>query len=149
MPTPVDEIGFDGLIIAVGDAADPEVFTARCSMNNSRSFNRSGETKTRVIPDCDSDATPGFVNTYVTSLSAEVSGSGVMERADGAFFSAWWASGESKNIEVIVGDVSNGGEKHSFAARLTSFNISAERNDVINAEITLASHGPVTTAALA
>ena len=147
--TLVDHIEFSALTILIGDGADPEVFTARCSMNASRGFNRTAETNSRNLPDCADDAAPSATLVFVTAKSAEVSGSGVLERADDAFFSTWWASGEAKNVKVVVGDVTDGGNSHSFAAKLTSYNVTGESKDVVNAEITLVSHGAIVTAALA
>lgn len=144
----VDNIEFSNLQILIGDGATPEVFTPRCSMNASRGFQRSAETTSRNIPYCNDDSKPSATRQFVTAFSGEVSGSGVLERDDDAFFSAWMAAGTAKNVKVVVGDVMNGGNSHSFSGKLTAYNITAESKDVINAEITIVADGAITTAAL-
>jgi hypothetical protein len=48
---------------------------------------------------------------------------------------------EDGALKVIGG---TGGTQYAMAAKLTSFSVTAESKDVVNAEITLVSHGAVT-----
>lgn len=143
----VDYTNFSGFVIQIGDGASPEVFTARCTMNASRGFSLSANTTDRNIPDCEDDLLPSATLRYPSDYSGEISGAGVLEAEDEKFFSDWLTSGETKNVRVRRGGV--GGTQWAFAAVCTAFNVTAEAKDVVNAEITLASHGAITTTVIA
>lgn len=142
----VDYRGFNQFKILFGDGADPEVFATMCTLNSSRGLSSSAETTDRNIPDCDDDLLPSATLRYPSAISHEISGSGVLEAADAKEFADWLASGAPKNIRIELG--TTGGTRWSGAFVITSFNITAETKDVVNAEITLASHGAVTTAVI-
>lgn len=142
----VDQIEFKNFVVAIGDAADPEVFTPKCSLNSSRGLTLSGETVSRNIPDCDDDLLPSATLQYVTAISGELSGSGVLDKGDEKYFSDWLLAGTAKNVRVSIGGT--GGTRYSFAAKITNFAVTAETKDVVNAEITLVSHGAITGAVI-
>lgn len=138
----VDHVEFDAFTIAIGDGADPEVFTPKCTLNSSRGFTMSAETTDRNLPDCENDKLPSRTLRYVNAISGEISGSGVLEKTDEKFFADWLNSGEAKNVKVSVGGT--GGTLYACAAKITNFSVTAERFDVVNAEITIVSHGEIT-----
>jgi hypothetical protein len=144
--TLVAHVEFSGFEIQIGDGADPEVFTPKCTLNSSRGFTLSGETTSRNIPDCTDDLLPSKTLNYVTAIGGEISGSGVLEKADDKFFADWLNSGAAKNCKVRVGGT--GGTQYAGAFKITSLSVTAETKDVVNAEITLVSHGAVTVTAI-
>lgn len=142
----VDYTNFKDFTISIGDGASPEVFTARCTMNASRGFSLSGEMTERNIPDCSDDLLPSAMLRYLSSYSGEISGSGVLEAEDEKFFSDWLTSGVKKNVRVRRGGT--GGTQWAFAAVCSQFSVTGEQKDVVNAEITLQSHGEITTSVI-
>lgn len=145
--TTVAHVEFSAFEIQIGNGLSPEVFTTKCTLNSSRGFTLTGETTSRNLPDCTNDLLPSATLQYVTAISGEISGSGVMEKADDKFFADWLNSGAAKNIKVRVGGT--GGTQYACAAKITSMSISAESKDVVNAEISLVSHGAVTVTVIA
>lgn len=69
---------FSGYRVLLGDGADPEVFSAPCGFTErSIAFNRElSETNT---PDCADEDAPSWLERDVTSMSATISGQGVLE----------------------------------------------------------------------
>lgn len=137
----VDYLGFELFEIQIGDGATPEVFTPRCTLNSSRGFTLTGETVTRNIPDCEDDLKPSKSLVYVTAIGGEISGSGVMEKGEDKFFADWLNTGAAKNCKVRLGG--SGGTQYAGAFKITNFSVTGERQDLVNAEITLVSHGGV------
>ena len=146
----VDHMDFDELVIAIGDGADPEVFTARCTLNAQKGWNRTAETNSVTIPYCGNDKKPGAVVKTVTALNGEVSGSGTYERGDQQFFDEWLESGETKNVRIMSGLAANGGgRQYDCAMLLTSIGSSVESKGVVQAEMTFESTGAITSSAIA
>jgi hypothetical protein len=133
---------FSGFVIAIGDGADPEVFTPKCTLNSSKGFSMTGETTARNIPDCDNDLLPSATLNYITAIGGEISGSGVLNAHEDKFFADWLKSGAAKNVRVSRGGT--GGTRYAMAAKITAFNITAETKDLVQCEITLVSHGEIT-----
>lgn len=144
--TTVAHVEFSAFEIQIGDGADPEVFTTKCTLNSSRGFTLTGETTSRNLPDCSDDLLPSATLNYITAIGGEISGSGVLEKADDKFFADWLLAGTAKNIKVRVGGT--GGTQYACAAKITSLGVTAETKDVVNAEISLVSHGAVTVTAI-
>lgn len=142
----VDHVEFDAFVVAIGDGETPEVFSPKCTINASRGFSLSAEANTRNIPDCEDDKLPSATLRYVSSYSGEISGSGMLEKTDEKFFADWLISGAKKNCKVSVGGA--GGTMYAFAGVLTSFSITAERFGTVEAEITIESHGAITTSVI-
>lgn len=141
--TTVTHVEFNGFEILIGDGATPtEAFEPKCTLNSSRGFTITGETTSRNLPDCADDLLPSKTLQFVTAISGEISGAGVLEKGDDKFFADWANAGTAKNVKVRVGGT--GGTQYAMAAKLTSFSVTAESKDVVNAELSLVSHGVIT-----
>lgn len=138
----VDHVEFAGFEIQIGNAATPEVFAPYCTLNSSKGFTITGETTSRNLPDCDNDLLPSRTLNFITAIGGEISGSGVLERGDDKFFADWVNAGTAKNCRIRVGGV--GGTQYAGAFKCTSLGVTAETKDVVNAEISLVSHGAIT-----
>lgn len=143
----VNQITFKQVQIVIGDGADPEVFTPRCTLNAERGFTITPAYNDVEIPDCADPDLPSAIFKYMTSVTAEVSGSGIMEADDAEYFSDWVLAGTAKNVRVIAG-TSSAGRQWSFAAKPGPFSITASKNDVVNADISIMSHGRITSGAV-
>lgn len=140
----VPYVEFQNFTIAVGDGGAPETFTARCTMNLERGFTLNPSYTDQEIPDCADDSLPSSIFRALSSISAEISGSGVMDEQDAAFFADWLLGNNTKNVRVIVGSTSAVGSQFDFAAKVGSFNVTASKNNVVNADLSLVSTGAVT-----
>lgn len=136
---------FSKFLILVGDGATPvEDFAAPCGLT-SRGFNRTAETNDTNVPDCADEDAPSWLERDVVSLSATLSGSGVLAEESVDIWDEWFESGAARNVRVTTGEGS-GLRTWSGAARLTTFNISGERGSRVTAEIEIVSDGPFTRA---
>ena len=97
---------FGEFLIELGDGADPETFTAPCGLS-SREFNRTAATNDTNVPDCDDPDAPSWLERDTTSLSASLSGAGVVAAEDFATWDTWWQSGETKNVKISLNGDAN------------------------------------------
>lgn len=136
------------VLIGEGDTVPgPETFAHPCSINAERDFSREANVNETVVPDCDDPDAPGWVEREVESLSAGITGSGVLNTTDLAAWDDWFENATAKNCKVKVNvSAVNGGRTYSGAFLLTSFSITGERGDKVQVSVTLQSTGPVTSA---
>lgn len=136
------------LLLKIGDGAQPEVFSAPCSINAERGVNFVGEENTTTIPDCADLEAIQWVVSEITSLRVTASGSGVLNTPDLEDYFDWWKSGESRNCKLIM-DVpsSAGGIIFSGAFKLPNFELSGNKGEKAQVSLSLASDGEVTSAA--
>lgn len=143
----VNFVEFSQFQILIGDGADPEVFTPRCTINTEKSFTITPNYNDIEIPDCDDPDLPSAIFKRATSITAEVSGSGVMEADDAEFFADWCLAATAKNVKVIVGD-SDAGRQFTFVGRPGPFSPSVSKNNVVNAEVSIMTDGRITSEAV-
>lgn len=143
----VNFVEFKDFTILIGDGADPEVFTPRCTINLERGFTINPNYQDTEIPDCADDNLPAAIFKALTSVSAEVAGSGVVENADIEFFTDWLLNNETKNARVVIG-TSGAGRQFTFPSKIGQFDINASKNGVTNADISIVSNGSITSAAI-
>ena len=132
------------LLIMLGNAASPEVFTAPCALTT-KGISFSADTSDSNVPDCDDPDAPSWVERVKRSLSAGITGSGRLAMES---LPTWWnfyKQDESKNVRVKL-DVSAANNGGHWAGKfvLTAFNIEGNENDgKIGVSVTLASDGEV------
>lgn len=136
------------LLLKVGDGADPEVFTAYCTINAARNIKGTATTNDFNIPDCSDPDLLAWVVREKVSLSYTVSGAGILNTPDIQDFADWLALATSKNCQIVV-DVpsADGGVIFEGAFHLTDFEITGDRGSKMEANISLASDGIVTVVA--
>lgn len=137
------------LLLKVGDGATPtEVFSTYCSITAERGISFTAGTNDVDIPDCDDPDKISFLAREKTNLSLNFTGSGTLNTPDVQEFFDWWQSPDSKNCKVIVDVPSvDGGVIFSGAFHLTEFSITGNRGERMQASVSLASDGVVTSAA--
>lgn len=143
----VNSVPFKQFHVVIGDGADPEVFTPRCTLNAERSFSITPAYTDIEIPDCDDADLPDAIFKKISSVTAEVGGNGVMEADDAEYISEWCLTGEERNVRVICGTAS-AGRQWSFKAVPGPFSPSAPKHGVVNAEWSLMSSGRITSGAV-
>lgn len=127
---------FSQFLIQLGDGASPEVFTAPCGLT-SKGFNQSKSMQETAVPDCDDPDAPSYSEKGVDTISSEISGSGVLAMEALDTWKAFFASTDSKNVRIEI--VGKGYWQGLF--HLTTFNITSQRGQKINVDITLQNDG--------
>lgn len=87
--------------ILLGDGADPEVFTAPCGFT-SKSLQLTKALTEVNLPDCDDPDAVAWVGRDAQSLSASVSGEGVLSSESVDAWLAAWENVESISVKVII-----------------------------------------------
>lgn len=146
MAIPVKKIRGRSLLVKIGDAASPEVFTHDCLINTSRGMQLNSETSRTMVPYCDEPDTPSWQDIEVDALSATISGAGTLHTASAEIWFVWFNAGTAKNIRVELNGVlaADGGGYWAGAFKLTGFNFSGDRRENVTVDVTLESHGAVT-----
>jgi predicted secreted protein len=136
------------LLLKVGDGAEPEVFAQYCSINAERGITFTATTNDVDIPDCEDPDLLAWVVREKASLSVSVTGSGTLNTPDVEDFFAWFNSPDAKNCKIIV-DVAaaDGGVTFTGAFHLTEFSLTGNRGEKMQASVSLASDGAITSAA--
>ena len=136
------------LLIKVGDGADPEVFTAKCSINAARGIKFSSTTNEFPDIDCDDPDAVAWTLREKSGLSAAIDGAGILNTPDVQGFFDWLVDPDSKNCQIVV-DVpsADGGVIFSGAFHCTEFDITGDRGAKMETTISLVSDGAVTSVA--
>jgi hypothetical protein len=147
-PNPVKYTRGVKLVIMVGDGGSPEVFTPFCTVNAARSIKGDAATNDFNIPDCDDPDLVGWLAREKVSLSYAVNGAGILNTPDVQAFADWLADPLSHNCQIIV-DVpsTDGGVIFTGPFHLTTFEITGDRGNKMEATLSLISDGEVTVAA--
>lgn len=129
------------LLVMIGNGAGPEVFTAPCGLT-SRGINFSKDSNDTQVPDCDDPDAPVWIERVTTSLSAEITGSGVLAKEALATWRDFFFSTESKNLQIKL-DGGTGWGHWAGAFLCTAFNVTGELGDKVSVEVTFANDGEV------
>ena len=130
------------LLILVGDGNSPEVFAAPCGLTTKGIAFRA-ETNDTTVPECDDPDLPAWSERVVKSLSAGVTGSGVLaaEAID-----VWWkfySLAEARNCRVKIDSPAFANVYYSGRFLLTTFNVTGTIGEKINVQIEMQSDGEV------
>lgn len=144
---PVKAMNGTSLLVQIGDGATPtEVFSHDCLINTERGIQFQSETNRQVIPDC---AVPDGIAWSVVnkdSLSATITGSGMLHTASVPDWAEWFDGDSGKNVRVLLNGVTaaNGGGHWAGSFKLTGWEVTGARNEKATVSVTLESDGPVT-----
>lgn len=122
------------LLILVGDGASPEVFSQPCGLTNT-TFSLTSATGSTVVPFCDDPEAAAWDTKEVTSLSAQVTGTGVMAVESFDTWNNWFLSGEAKNAHIKLDNASLGSYEGPWV--LASFKLTGTRGQKVTVDITL------------
>lgn len=132
------------LYVKLGDGADPEVFTHPVMINTDRGFQLQSSGQSDMVYDPTEPDAPVWEDYYKTSMSAQITGSGVLDLASLSTFFDWHASDEAKNVQVWFGDANSDHIDGPF--KLTDFQVTAPGGTgrkTATVSITLKSAGPL------
>jgi TP901-1 family phage major tail protein len=127
----------------------PNTFAAPCGLTE-RSITFSKETNDTTSIDCDDEDAPAWVDRDVVSLSATISGEGVMARESLDLWREAFTTTDTVNARIEVGGTAaNGGGYWAGKFHLTSFEPGATRGERVSVSVEMQSSGPVTWTAAA
>jgi TP901-1 family phage major tail protein len=122
----------------------PNTFAAPCGLTE-RSITFSKETNDTTSIDCDDEDAPAWVDRDVVSLSATISGEGVMARESLELWRDAFTTTDTVNARIEVGGTAaQGGGYWSGKFHLTSFEPSATRGERVSVSVEMQSSGPIT-----
>ena len=134
----------DFAIIKIGDGATPtEVFAIACGIQDV-TINQAVGTQDRYVRDC---AKPGEIpnrKVKATGKSLDVTGSGLIDKAQIAIYNSALGVAKNYKIEVYADDGTDAGTLEATIAgsfMMTASNMSIPREGTASAEVTLASNG--------
>lgn len=133
--TQATTLKFSQFLIQLGNGASPEVFASPCGLN-SRGFSRTAATNDTNVPDCDAPDAPSWLERDVVSLSASLTGSGVVADEDFDTWDTWFDAGTSKNVKITLGTRSWIGP-----AKLTKLNVTGSRGKRVEFDVSIESDG--------
>lgn len=138
-----ETVRFSGLRVLLGSGGDPETFAMPCGLTE-RSFNRSKEMGSSNVPDCTDEDGASFIERDVTSKSAAVNGTGMLDITALDTWEEFWASDTSRNVRVEIWR--NNVKKGHWAGKfhLESFEIGATKGERANVTVALQSDGSFT-----
>lgn len=130
---------FGKMLIKLGDGAATEAFIAPCGFT-SKSLSLSKNLNEVTIPDCDDPDAASWVARDVESLTASVSGDGVLAAAAVQTWQDYFDSNDSKNVQITV-EFSTGTMMYVGSMHLESFEVSGESGNRIHVSVSLQSDG--------
>ena len=133
---------FSGYRVLLGDGASPEQFSSPCGFTE-RSFSLNRELSETNSPDCANEDAPSWLERDVTSMSATISGQGVL---DASALTAWITKLETtESFNARVELWRNGAKVGMWAGafQLESFETAATRGERATVNVTLQSDGAV------
>ena len=133
---------FGKFAVLLGDGADPEVFAAPCGFTQ-RSFSRNKELNEVVIPDCDDPDAMAHTARDAVSLSASISGSGVLAKSAYPVWKAAYESSESVNCKIVFDWLT---EETTITQKfhVSSLELSADLGDRVQISVQMESDGGYT-----
>lgn len=135
-------VPFKNFKVLLGNGATPEVFTAPCGLT-STGLALSKDTNSTVVPDCTDPDAAAWVERDVVSLSAAISGSGVLATESLATWEAAFITTNAVNVRIQVDVVTVGGY-WAGAFHLTRFEPGGTRGNRASVTIAMESDGTVT-----
>jgi hypothetical protein len=134
------------LLVKIGDAASPEVFTPDCLINTSRGIQFQSDTNEFVMPDCDNPDDPAWKSVTKDGLSATISGAGMLYTASLSEWYTWFNGDDGKSILFSVNVLlAAGGGYWEGSFKLTQFEVTSDGNkEQSTCNVTLVSDGAVT-----
>lgn len=130
---------FGAFIISLGDTADPPEFSAPCGFT-SKALNLSKNLSEVNIPDCDDPDAAFWVARDVQSLSAAVTGEGVLAAESVPTWQAAFDSTDSVPVQIEI-EFSTGTLAYTGLMHIESWNIGAEQGGRVSSSVGMQSDG--------
>ncbi len=136
------------LLIQLGNGGTPEVFTASCTINTTRSLDMTAIASSTELADCVTPANPAITYRQVKSIDLKFTGSGIADAPSILAIMQWMQGGAQKNVKVIQNRTgAQGGFTITLPMVITSLQLSGARGDMQTFTATLEMAGAYTIAA--
>lgn len=136
-------IRFSGYRVLISDGGSPATFSAPCGFNE-RSFNLTRELSETVTPDCADEDAPAWTERDTTSMSASITGQGVLDVSALAIWESVLDTTESVRMRVELWREGAKIRHWEGLFQLESFETSATRGERVNVNVSLQSDGIIT-----
>lgn len=136
----IDPILGYSMSVKVQDQANATIYTQAMVFNKSTALSFSTKTVDDELVDLNDLSAPAQTVRRVASFDTKVDGNGTLAKSDAGNWTAW-ASGNAA-VRICKINFSNTTVTGPFV--LTSFNITGERQQSVQAQVTLEQAGPVT-----
>src|SRR5262245_15827835 len=113
---------FGELLISVSNGATPPVFSEPCGLT-AKAFNGAAATNDTIIPDCDDPDAPAWLGRSTSSLSRDITGSGVLAGESLELWDDWFASGLARDARITLDGGALGDWQWAGSYILSGFNI--------------------------
>lgn len=138
-------VKFGKFFVRLSDGNSPVTFTAPCGFT-SKSFSRSKTLNEVNIPDCDDPDAPAWVARDVASMSATISGEGVLAKSAVPIWEDALDSTDSIECEVELEYQDGDSDIYTGLFHLESFEITGSLGERVNVSVTMQSDGEITYA---
>lgn len=121
----------------------PGNFGAPCGLT-SKSFNLQAATADTNVPDCDDPDAPSWLERDVTSLSRDITGSGILAEESLELWDDWGTSANPKNVQISLTDGVNGTRTWAGSYILSGFEVTGSIGEKVGVNVSMVSNGEVT-----
>lgn len=130
--------------VYVGNGATPEVFAIPCGFTE-KALSISKDLIDTTVPDCDDPDAAAWIGRDVRTISASVSGNGVLAMEALPTWRAWAMSALPKNVRVeLTGTGAQNGGYFAGSMHLSSFEITASLGEKVQVAVSMESDGALT-----
>lgn len=138
-------VRFGRFFVRLSDGNSPAQFVAPCAFT-SKSFSRSKSLGEVTVPDCDDPDAPAWTERDVQTMSATISGEGVLAKGDVPTWEDALNSVESVEVEIEL--EYPGGDSDIYTGRfhMESLEISGTLGERVTISATMQSDGEITYA---
>lgn len=138
-----DTVKFGKFFVRLSDGASPPTFAAPCGFT-SKSFTR-GKTLGEVnVPDCDDPDAPAWVERDVQSMTATISGEGVLAKSAVPVWEDALSSNTSIECEVEFEYADGDSDLYTGFFHVESFEITGALGERVNVSVSMQSDGEIT-----
>lgn len=140
-----ETVRFGKFFVRLSDGSSIPQFTAPCGFT-SKSFSRSKTLGEVNVPDCDDPDAPAWVERDVQSMSATISGDGVLAKDAVPVWEDALASVESIECEVELEYAGGDSDIYTGFFHVESFEITGALGERVNVSVSMQSDGEITYA---
>lgn len=135
-------VRFGKFFVRLSDGSVPPAFVAPCGFT-SKSFSRNKTLGEVNVPDCDDPDAPSWIERDVQSMSATISGEGVLAKSAVPIWEDALNSVESIECEVELEYPDGDSDFYTGFFHLESFEITGAIGERVNVSVTMQSDGEI------
>lgn len=116
-----------------------QAYAHPCMINAARGFDISSSGQDENIPDCSSPGALSYTAHTKASVSAQITGGGILDATNYASFHSWMVSDDPKTIKVDLNGTNGGVVTGAF--KLTDLGITGDLGKRVEVSVTMKSDG--------